>query len=110
MTTPAHKTPDPGWCGDRSRGAGMGRSGDNLDALIIEATDAPFTLQQVRLDNGGYDQGGAYWGHHQRLYWWSVTITEGDATDECSGYFRAPSRTAAKSHILELHPLARFFR
>lgn len=91
-------------------GAPMGRTSDHLSGLIIEATDSRFTLRRVPINSGGYDSGGAYWGLGQPLYWWSVEITEGDARDECSGFFRASNRKAAKAHILELHPLARFYR
>ena len=91
-------------------GAPMGRKSDHLSGLIIEAIDSPFTLQRIRLDVGGYDRGGAYWGHDLPLYWWSVTLTEGDATDECSGFMRASSREDAKAQIRALHPAARFYR
>jgi hypothetical protein len=91
-------------------GAPMGRRSDHLDGLIIEDTDSRFTLRRVRLDNGGYDSGGAYWGLGQPLYWWSVEITEGDSCDECSGFMRASNRNAAKASIVALHPKARFFR
>jgi hypothetical protein len=91
-------------------GAPMGRKSDHLSGLIVDACDSPFTLRRIRLDSGGYDQGGSYWGHYKQLYWWAVTITEGDAVDECSGFMRATSRQDAKRQILELQPNARFFR
>lgn len=91
-------------------GAPLGRASDNLSALIVESTDPAFTLQHVKINGGGYDAGGAYWGLGQRLYWWSITIREGDSVDECSGYFRAKDRAAAKAHIRDLHPNAKFLR
>lgn len=96
-----HKTPDPGWCGDPARGASMGRYG------VSHPGDEPtskFTLQRVYLDNGGYDQGGAYWGGGTPLYWF--------ATDdgEISDYLRAGSRESAKAQIREKYPDARFYR
>lgn len=91
-------------------GAPMGRTSDHLSGLIIEETDSRFTLRRVPINSGGYDSGGAYWGLGQPLFWWSVEITEGDARDECSGFFRASSRDAAKAHIVEMHPKARFYR
>jgi len=91
-------------------GAPLGRASDNLSGLIVEPTDSAFTLQRVRLNSGGYDAGGAYWGLGPRLYWWAITIREGDSVDECSGYFRARDRAAAKAHIREVHPNAKFFR
>lgn len=91
-------------------GAPMGRTSDHLEGLIIETSDSPFTLQRVRINSGGYDSGGSYWGLGAPLYWWSVTITEGDTVDDCSGFFRARDRNAAKAHIRASHPKARFFR
>jgi hypothetical protein len=88
----------------------MGRRSDVLSGLIISETDSRFTLRRIRLDNGGYDSGGAYWGHGQPLFYWAVTITEDDTTDEYSGFLRARDRDVAKASIRELHPLARFYR
>lgn len=48
-------------------------------------------LQRVRLNSGGYDQGGAYWGSGQSL--WCAFTCEADAI-----YLRANSREAAKQH------------
>lgn len=91
-------------------GAPMGRKSDHLSGLIIEPKDPPFTLRRIRLDRGGYDGGGAYWGLGAPLFWWAVTITEDGATDECSGFLRARDRDDAKRLIIALHPRARFFR
>ncbi|WP_316206011.1 hypothetical protein [Bradyrhizobium sp. SZCCHNR3058] len=92
-------------------GAPMGRSSDHLSGLIITDKDSPFTLQRVRLNSGGYDSGGAYWGHGQPLYWWSVTLREdGCRDDDCSGFMRASDRDDAKAEIRALHPAARFYR
>lgn len=60
------------------------------------------TLQQVRLDRGGYDEGGRYFGHGEPL--WSY----GNRDDW--GHVRARSRAAAKTAITKKHPGARFFR
>ena len=57
-------TPDKGWHGDRSRGASMGRSNRQGEADIAER----FHLRRVRLNSGGYDSGGAYWGHGGEMY------------------------------------------
>lgn len=42
-------------------GASMGR-----DSVPLGSFDqsVPVRLRRVRLDAGGYDEGGAYWGHH----------------------------------------------
>lgn len=56
--------PDLGYMGDRSRGASLGRGNVRGDP----DTTARFHLRHVRLNAGGYDSGGAYWGHGGRLY------------------------------------------
>src|SRR4051794_35774068 len=86
-------------------GAPMGRKSDHLAGLIIEPRDPPFTLRRIRINSGGYDSGGAYWGLGAPLYWWAVTLT-----DECSGFLRACGRASAKAQIKALHPHARFAR
>lgn len=93
----------PGWMGDPRRGASLGRR-DN-PAADPEQT-LKFTLQRVRLDSGGYDSGGAYWGIGEPLYWASAE-QEGA---EVSFYFRATDRDSAKAEVLSRHPGARFFR
>jgi hypothetical protein len=60
-------------------------------------------LCRVRLDNGGYDQGGAYWGLGQLLYH-AYTDTE------TGTFFRARSRDAAKAIVRETIPSAKFYR
>jgi len=83
---PAHQTPDPGWCGDRQRGAGMGRRSD-----LDQDTTATLTLRKVRL-LGDYDEGGAYWGGGKdSLGLW--VATEPESGEEC--YVRAHDREAA---------------
>jgi hypothetical protein len=44
------------------RGSDMGR------LTIKEDSSKPLYLQKVRLDSGGYDAGGAYWGAPDDLY------------------------------------------
>lgn len=64
-------------------------------------------LRRVPLNNGGYDPGGAYWGHGEPLWCaWSDPV-EGDAFEE---YHRAPNRQAAKVKIRAAHPKATFRR
>lgn len=62
------------------------------------------TLQRVRLDSGGYDPCGAYWGCGEPLYWAATDDGELDTT------FRAHDRDAAKAHVRTLIPAARFHR
>jgi hypothetical protein len=99
MTAP-HNTPDPGWMGDRRRGAGMGRPSVKPEPSTARVYVA---LQRVKLNSGGYDQGGAYWGFSQILYWANLDGSDG-------WYFRAPSRDAAKAIVRETIPNARFAR
>ena len=58
-------------------------------------------LERVRLDNGGYDSTGKYWGVGQPLY------RAYDDLDNDS-YFRADNRDAAKQH--ETLKGCRFYR
>jgi hypothetical protein len=66
----------------------MGRHGNYCEPL------ARLYLQRMPLDSGGYDAGGAYWGHGAPLYW---------ATDGQPGgldmTLRAKDRAAAKAAI-----------
>lgn len=76
-------------------------------AKAREAGEGPapkITLQRVRLDSGGYDSQGAYWGIGEPLYW---------AADDSGAYdetFRAADREKAKAHVRETFPNARFYR
>ena len=54
-------------------GASMGRRDNITEALAVEKLH----LQRVRLDSGGYDPGGAYWGHGAPLF-----VAWGDGTEE----------------------------
>lgn len=89
---------DTGRMGDRTRGASMGRP--NRGALAPEGQK--WTLQRVRLDAGGYDSGGAYWGCGEALYWASCGDVE--------RFFRAPDRHSAKATIRAEFSDARFYR
>lgn len=98
MTAPT--LPETGWMSDPRRGAALGRA-DRGDA-----TQAPvkFFLCRVRLDRGGYDDAGAYWGVGKPLYW---ACSEHGAHDR---FFRAADRDAAKARLRVEFPNARFFR
>lgn len=65
---------------------------------------ARFYLRRVRLDSGGYDSGGAYWGHGAPL--WHAEAEDGSG----ESFYRAASRSAAKAAVAEDFPGARFFR
>jgi hypothetical protein len=61
-------------------------------------------LRRVRIDCGGYDSGGAYWGLGQPLF--EAFTPNGD----WSTYFRARDRDAAKAAVREDYPDVKFFR
>lgn len=75
-----------------------------IAALESSAGDAQrFYLQRVRLDSGGYDSGGAYWGIGSPLYRF-------ESADGClSGFLRARTREQAKAGVRDEHPRAEFF-
>jgi hypothetical protein len=81
-------------------GAPMGRG----ESHCIGAENIKFRLQRVRIDSGGYDSGGAYWGLGTPLYWYQST----DGSIE--GFLRARTREVAKAEIRNDYPSARFFR
>jgi hypothetical protein len=96
-------------------GAPMGRGGETLDGFcsayagFAESSDR-VQLARVYLNSGGYDSGGAYWGHGAPLYR-ALFEAHGDYW-EC--WLRANSRDEAKRHIQEgtsaLGLKARFYR
>lgn len=55
-----------------SRGAPMGRSGNGYIETTLPRT---VRLFRVRLNSGGYDDGGAYWGIGESL-WCAIDIDE----------------------------------
>lgn len=100
---PDYKDNDPrGWCGDMRRGAAMGRSATHTDD---KSASVKLTLRQVRLDNGGYDVNGTYfgWSRGETLYWYA------DEEGTIDAMLRATSRKLAKADIRETYPNARFY-
>jgi hypothetical protein len=109
-----------------------------LEALEASAGETKFHLRKVRLDSGGYDPGGAYWGHGGELFEaWNgagdfmtvrirpehraaAFVARGGVPIGESGYdefarrfpnwWRDGSREAAKDAIREVYPLATFFQ
>lgn len=80
-------------------GAPMGRYGH-----LHPANEAKVRVSRVRLDRGGYDSGGAYWGFGEPLYW--VRSDDGEISD----FFRARDRDEAKEKILDTAPDLKFYR
>lgn len=80
-------------------GAPMGRA-----HRLHPANDEKVRVSRVRLDRGGYDSGGAYWGIGAPLYW--VRSDNGDV----SAFYRAWDREGAKKQALEDNPNLKFYR
>lgn len=72
MTGAPSETPDRGYIGDRARGASLGRASRGA----VESPGERLHLRGIRLDSGGYDPGGAYWGHGGWL--WEAWNDAGD--------------------------------
>lgn len=99
-------------------GAPMGRPAKHWD--LPEGTHIKLHLVKMRLDSGGYDSGGAYWGLRipvnfvrgdgaivrvtPCLYWYY------DDSGMVSGYIDAVNRAQAKAEIRRVYPLALFWR
>ena len=86
---------------DCRNGAPMGRRGWHEGDSDIPRR---FYLRRVRLDSGGYDSGGAYWGHGAPLYWYYSTGGSVDA------FMRGANRDDVKARIRAVYPAASFFR
>lgn len=88
-------------------GAPMGRTSHT------DLRDMPkrpkFSLCRIRLNSGGYDSGGAYWGLGAPLYYAAASRDDTGALI-ADRYFRASNRAAAKARILSEFPTARFYR
>lgn len=88
-------------------GARMGRCN-----LLPDDLDTPCKLSLVKLaiDSGGYDEGGAYWGHASngaRIYWAHRAPSAG--LSEINVFVWAPSRTVARELVSLILPQAKFY-
>lgn len=81
-------------------GAPMGR---HTGPDYLETSAGPLRLMRVRVNSGGYDSGGVYWGLGMPL--WYVEDQDGN-----SKFFRAASRETAKAKLGADWPGARFYR
>lgn len=86
-----------------SRGADFGRVGKQGPAELAYK----FHLELVRIDAGGYDSGGAYWGLGQPLFTAWDDVTAGNRVDL---FLRSTDRETAKAKIRETYPAAKFYR
>ena len=83
-----YQKPDRGWCGDRKRGAALGRS-----STLGNETEAMCRIRRVPLD-GDYDPGGTYWGSPDDLF-----CVFAVATPDAVAYLRANSIETAKAEF-----------
>ncbi len=108
MSTPPRPLPrQAGWMGDPTRGAQLGRP--TTDPDTVPPAPFRFYLQRVRLDAGGYDSGGAYWGTGAPLYRFEAGEGPDELADWPSGFLRARTRADAKRQLRETYPAARFY-
>ena len=84
-------------------GAPMGRPSHHKGEA---PAGARFYLRRIRINSGGYDSGGAYWGLGAPLFHYQ----EEDGSGDRDGFMRAMGRNAAKRMLAEMFPGARFFR
>lgn len=92
---------DPrGWCGDIKRGAAFGRP------TIHGPKDfsGRLTLRRIRLNQGGYDCNGTYFGAGMSLYWYA------DEEGTIDGMLRATDRANARAKVLAKYPNAKVRR
>lgn len=69
-----------------------------------------FNLRKVRLNRGGYDARGQYFGAGPKLFSYDAEWQEGDFFHCAGDYIRARDRDEAKQKIRKEYPTARFFR
>jgi hypothetical protein len=93
------RTAPKGWCGDPKRGAAVGRGSHYHPGNAVDYGGKVY-VRRVRLDSGGYDCAGTYFGHGEPLYW--ICAEDGNEAMR-----RAPSRTAALTLARELFPCAK---
>ncbi len=121
---PQYETNDPkGWMGNPARGAALGRPTLYLNDRTFSGK---LTLRRVRLDSGGYDRLGCYFGHGAPLYWYAsdcgsidgmIRLDHAAALElsKSEGAARVRSRSqfdreCAKIQIRRDYPNARFTR
>ena len=75
----------------------------NVHHEVIKEVGITFTLRRIRLNQGGYDSDGHYWGIGYTLYHF-------DDGGSMLGHVRALDREDAKRKIRVVHPLAQFYR
>lgn len=71
-----------------------------------------FYLKKVKLNNGGYDSTGRYWGVGQPLYWYEGTMQDSNigTAEYTEDHIRADNRKHAKAKIVAKYPTAKFYQ
>jgi len=87
-----------------SRGSSMGRR----DSIMEPDAAIKFHLVQLRIDKGGYDSGGAYWGKWQSHPMWAAWGDGPLWKNEM--WIRARSREEAKAQVRDSFKHATFYR
>lgn len=85
----------------------MGRREYHLPRDEREAFSGRMYLSKMRLDTGGYDEFGSYFGHCRAAGFVYEYSAEGP--DHIAGTLRAHDRAQAKAIVRERYPNARFF-
>ena len=85
-----------------SRGAQMGRP----DFIPFNLSNRKFYLNKLKMVDGAYDEGGAYWGMGTPVYWAHNAETD---SNFCQVFFRAKDRKDAKAILTSRVPNATFF-
>jgi hypothetical protein len=109
MKTPSLSSGMTGFTDENGRfvctGSAMGRCSSRPGPCT---PGAKFTLTRVRIDAGGYDYAGAYWGKGPPLY--RAFSDEGDGEETQELFMRADDREDAKRQTVERFPGATFYR
>ena len=69
-----------------------------------------FYLSRVRLNNGGYDRDGSYWGRGCPLYRYYSYEAVNQFGREAEGHVRGFTRADAKAKVRKKYPKAKFWR
>lgn len=100
MFVPDYKKNDPkGWCGDMRRGAAMGRPTIKGEPSY----DGQLYIRKIRLDSGGYDVNGTYFGTGDPLFW---VVAPDYSIDRV---YRAKNRATLVAELAQTYPRARFY-
>lgn len=102
-----------GYCGDRRRGAEMGRFSDwvRVDGVGfgLSPDASKVRLEKLRIVDGDYDQYGVYWGFGpDSAPMWVCEVEDEEVIKH--GFVRGWNRDEAKAEILRHWPTARFYR